>query len=249
MRWGEWRFSPQFSLHCPLISWSQIWHGDGCAHFCQVLFCGSVGCFSVRFLTFPPSLLVWSSSSLVSSSDVYYADECWSSDSQVTMTPISLPDDVSLSSSSVMADSSCLWRSFTWRGLPLTSTVWGLITPSTCPLQNLVVNLLVPQLYITSDFRQRRFGVYAYHPLLILVYAIRWHTRWCFVIFGCCIIPVHSFRCWATRPCGYSLGSAVILLRDTITFWDRSTSVSHSYALFVCWSKESLATKSWGIIR
>ena len=101
LRRDEWRFSSQFSLHSTLISRSQIWHG-GSGRFCQVLLCGSIGCSSIRFPTFPLSPLVWSFSSLVSSSDVNCADECWPSDSQVTVTPSSLPDDMSLSIATVM---------------------------------------------------------------------------------------------------------------------------------------------------
>ena len=87
---------------------------------------------------------------------------------------------------------------------------------------------------ITSDFRQRRFGVYTLHALLILVYAIWWYTRWCFVIFECRIIPVHSFCYQATWPRGYSLDSIVTPLCDAVTFWDISTLVSHLYAPFIC---------------
>ena len=88
----------------------------------------------VRFPAFLLSPLVWSFSSLVSASDVDCADECWPSDSQVAMTSILLLSNVLLLSSSIMVDLLCLWRSFMWQGVPLTSTVWRLILPSTCPL-------------------------------------------------------------------------------------------------------------------
>ena len=87
--------------------------------------------------------------------------------------------------------------------------------------------------YITSDFRWRRFGVYALHVLLTLVYTIRRCIRRCFIIFGYHIIPVHCFCYWAMWPHGYSLDSEVILLCNAITFWDISTLVSHLYAPFV----------------
>ena len=247
--WGEWLFSSQFSLHSPLISWSQIWH-EGGARFCRMLLCGSVGCSSIGFPPFLLSPLVWSFL------DVDCADECWPSDSQVTMTPISLPDNVSLLSSSVTADLLCLGRSFTWqcaidqhclrtdhlinlsfaKSGDASAVQW--LDPDRFP--NLV--------YVTSDFRRRRFGVYAFHALLILVYAICWPARWRFIIFGCRIIP-HSFHYRATWPCGYSLDSAVTLLHIAVTFQYISTQVSYSYAPFICESKETLATKSWGIIR
>ena len=136
------------------ISWSQIWHG-GSAHFWRVLLRPSG--FSIRFPAFPPSPLVWSSSSSITSSDINCADECWPSYSWVTMTLISLSFAKSGGASAVR---------------------W--FDPDRFP--NLV--------YITSDFRRRESGVYALHALLILVYAIRWHARQCFVIFGCHIIPV-----------------------------------------------------------
>ena len=75
---------------------------------------------------------------------------------------------------------------------------------------------------------ERRFGVYAFHVLLILVYAICWCARRCFVIFGCRIIPVHGFRYRAMWLCSCSLDSAVTPLYDAVTFWDISTQVSHS---------------------
>ena len=103
--------------------------------------------------------------------------------------------------------------------------------------------------YVTSVFWRRRFGVYTLHALLILVYAICWRARRCFVIFGCRIIPVHGFRYLATQPRSYSLDSAVTPLCNAVTFWNISTPLSHSYAPFVCESEEILTTKSWCIIR
>ena len=50
------------------------------------------------------------------------------------------------------------------------------------------------------------------------------------------------------QPRCYSLDSAVTLLCHAITLWDITTSVSYSYAPFVCESEKSLATKIWGII-
>ena len=166
------------------------------------------------------------------------------------MTPISLLDDVSLLSFSVADDSLCLQTSFTWWGVPLTSTVWGLITPHQpvfckiwwCIGSPVAWPRQVPQLGIW-------FGVYAFHALLILVYAICWRARWHFVIFGCCIIPLHGLHYQAMQTWGYSLDSVVTLLCNAVTFWDISTLVSYLYAPFISESEESLAIKSWGIIR
>ena len=72
----------------------------------------------------------------------------------------------------------------------------------------------VPQLgirFLTSG--GDGLGVYALHAQLILVYAICWRARQCFVIFECHIMPVHGFHYRATRPHCYSLDSAKFICR------------------------------------
>ena len=239
-------FHPNFDYTPLLISWTQIWHRGG-ARFYRVLLHGSVECSSIRFPTFPLSSLVWSFSSSVSSSDIDCADECWASDLQVTMTPPHLatgwgvtfvflqngwfitPVKV-LHMAGCAIDQHCLWNDHSINLSFAKSCVASAVRwfdPDRFP--NMV--------YITSDFRRRQFGVYAFHSLLILVYTICWHARRCFVIFGCHIIPVHGLHYRVMWPRGYSLDSVVTLLCSAITVWDISTSVSYSYASFVCENK------------
>ena len=54
--------------------------------------------------------------------------------------PSSLSGNVLPLLSSVMVDLSCQWKSLIWCGVPLISTVWGLITLLTHPLPNWVVH-------------------------------------------------------------------------------------------------------------
>ena len=213
-----------------LISWSQIWYG-GSAHFFQLPLRGSTGSSSVRFPTFLPSPLVWSSSSLVPYSDI----ECWPSDSQVTrwcVTCVFLLNSWFVASVKVFHTAGCAIDQHCPRtDLPINpyftksggaSAVWWFD-------QDRFPNLVC----ISSDFSQRQFGIYALHTQPIQVYTIGWCTRWCFVIFGCHIIPVHGFRYQAMQPCGYCLDNAVTPLCNAVTFRDISTPVLHLYVPFV----------------
>ena len=149
---------------------------------------------------------------------------------------------MSLSSSSVTADLLCLGRSFTWWGVPLTSTAWGLITPSTCPLQNLVVHQQSGGLTQT--------GSSMWYTLLLtsgggglgsmpFTHCSYWYMSFASVLdsvslsLGVALCQYNGFCCLATQPHDYSLDSTVTPLRDAITFWDISTPVSHSYAPYL----------------
>ena len=160
------------------------------------------------------------------------------------MTPISLPNNVSLSSSFVTADSSHLQRSFHMAECAIDQHCLRTDHPINLFFAKsggaLAVQWLDPDrfpnvVYVTSDFRRRWFRVYAFHALLILVYAIRWHARWRFIIFGCRIIPVYRLHYQATQPHGYCPNSAMTPLRNVIIFWDIGTAVVSEFKLQSCY--------------
>ena len=145
---------------------------------------------------------------------------------------------MSLSSFSITADWSCLRRYFAWwlrTDHPINSSFAK--SGGALVVRWFEKGMFPNLVYITSGFRRKRFGVYALKVLLIPIYAIRWHARWRFVIFGCRIIPIHGSRYRAMRPCSYSLDSAVVRLCNAVTFWYISTPVSYLYVQFVCESE------------